>query len=375
MRKRLFPVIVLLAAAVSCKEVQMQPRNTISLVHSIAADTAGVGRLVASSGQASGSIAIIGEPENALLLARRFQGSDHVDNVDGTAVRDSLPDFAGESFDVIMDALYSPYSHFWTSARPLADSLRHQVLDSLREVAVLNAVCAWDSLSWRSTADAEPVLRKERAKVLIFTSSLQAQWGLFDVDTLLQMTGGKSHVLSPVHTLLEDAYASGARSLAVWTTRDVRSSGAWQSVFASLGYPDAYLTVIAPDTALDVRTELRKLLRQYRSSGRVLDALLVDSFTIDMAPLQSELALIRNAGTAEDESFLAMLAPDFHLMEPTASVIGATYRLLRDNHLFTHRIAWPSVHFYETAESEEGTPLLVETTAGYAVSTYVPNLH
>lgn len=375
MSKRFFPVIVLLAAIVSCKEAQLQPRPTLPLVHAIAADTAGTGRLAALAGDLDGSIAIIGEPQNAIILARRFQASDRVDNVDGTEVRDSLPDFSGENFDVIMDALNAPYSRFWASAQNLPDSLRHTVLDSLREVAVLNAVCAWDSLCWRSTADAVPMLRKECSKILILSSSLQAQWGLFDVDTLQQMVGGKCRVLSPMQALLADAYASGARSMAVWTTRDVRDSGAWQSVFASMGYSDAYLNVIAPDAALDVRTEFRSVLRQYNTSGHVLDALLIDSYMVNVAPLESELILIRNGGTAEDDSFRSMLSPRFVMMEPSASIISATYRMMRENHLFSHRIARPILHFYETAESDEGTPLLVETTAAYAQTTYVSNLH
>lgn len=375
MRKYILPLIVLLAAVVSCKRVQVQPRPTLPLVHSIAADTAGIGRLAAQAGRSSGSIAIIGEPENAILLARRFQRTDRVDNVDGTPVRDSLPDFAGETFDVLMDAMNAPYVRFWTSAEAQPEDRRSAVLDSLREVAVLSAVCAWDSLSWRSTADAEPLLRKERAKVLIYTSSLQAQWGLFDVDTLQQMTGGSCHVLSPVKTLLSDAYAFGARSLAVWTSRDVRTSGAWQAVFEDMDFPDAYLSVITPEPALDVRTELRSVLRQYRATGRVLDALLIDNFSADINPLLSELNLIQGSVTVEDEAFRAMLSPDFRILEPSASIIDATYRLLREKHLFTHRIARPSVHYYEMAESGDGTPLLVETTAAYALNIYVPNLN
>ena len=375
MTKHLFPALLLLAAVASCKEVQVPPRPTLPLVHSIVADTAGMGRLAAQAGRVDGSIAIIGEPESAIVLARRFQSCDLVDNVDGSAVRDSLLDFAGETFDVIMDALNAPYVRFWTSAEAMADSVRHEELDSLREVAVLNAVCAWDSLCWRPVADAKPLLHKQRAKMLIFTSPLQAKWGLFDVDTLQQMTGGKCRTLSSVHTLLDDAYAAGARSLAVWTSRDVRNSGVWQAVFADGEYEGASLTVIAPDAALDVRTELRNVLRQYRNTGRVLDALLIDSFTVDTAPLRSELALIRNGGTAEDAAFKAMLSPAFVMVDPATSLIGTTYRILRDNHLFTHQIARPAVQYYETVESGGGTTLLVETTAEYAHSTYVPNLH
>ena len=361
MRKLLFVPLVLLAL-VSCKEVKNQPRPALSLVYAIAADSTGTGRLVAQSGNrgGEGSIAIIGDPEAAILLARRFQGSDHVDNIDGRPQRDSLPDFAGETFDVVMDACNAPYDHFLES-------------DSLREVAVLNAVSAWDSLCWRSVTDTEPLLRKQRAKMLIFTSALQARWGLFDVDTLQQLCGGNCPVLSPVHSMLDQAYAAGARSLAVWTTRPVRSSGAWQEVFRQRGYPDAHLTVLAPEGALDIRTQLRSLLRQYRETGRVLDALLIDSYSADLSPLRSELDLIHHEGTDENAAFQAMLSPDFFLVDPLSSLVGSTYALMRERNLFSHKIAWPAIRYYETEASDEGVPLLVETSASYAINTYVPN--
>ena len=118
MKKHLFVPLALLAI-VSCKEVKLQPRPALPLVHVLAADSTGTARLVAQSGTrgGEGSIAIIGDPEAAILLARRFQGSDRVDNIDGRPQRDSLPDFAGETFDVVMDAGNAPYDRFWESAR------------------------------------------------------------------------------------------------------------------------------------------------------------------------------------------------------------------------------------------------------------------
>lgn len=363
MMKKYLLIPIALLLLLSCKQQQFTPRPTLTMVHSIASDTTGLARLAAQEGlrYADASIAIIGEPRNVITLARRFQGSDRVDNVDGRPVRDSLPDFAGETFDAIMDARFTPYSHL--SER-----------DSLREDAVLNAMCAWDSLCWRSLADPEPLLRKQRSKLLIYTSSLHAQWGLFDVDTLQQMCGGHSIVLSPVHTMLEEAYAAGARSMAVWTTRDVRDSGAWESVFAEKGWADAHITVLVPDKALDDRTELRSLLRQYRDTGRVLDALLLDSYNLDLVLLRSELNIIRAEGTEENAALQAMLSPDFTLWDPISSLLRTTYSVLREHAMFTHRIARPSVHYYETAESGEGFHRLVETSAAYAQSTYVPNL-
>lgn len=376
MLKKIFILVSATLVVFSCKEAQIPPRPTLSLVHAIAADSTGVGALVAQSGRrgGEGSIAVIGEPESAILVGRLFQGCDRVDNVSGLPGRDSLPDFAGETFDVIMDAQAAPYARFWASAQALPDSMQFTVLDSLREIAVRNAVNAWDSLSWRSSSDVRPLLRKQRAKMIVLTSSLQARWGLFDVDTLQFLCGGNCPVISPVHTLLDQAYASGARELAVWTSREVASAGVWEGVFAEKEWADAHLSVIAPSAALDVRTELRDVLRQYRETGRAMDALIIDNYNVPVAPLESEFRLIRQEVLEEDVAFNAMLSPGFTILDPGSSLIRYTYHLLRDQHLFAHRIARPEVFYYESVESREGTPVLVETSAEYAKRTYVPDL-
>lgn len=361
--------------AFACKQAPVQPRPTLPIVYSIAADSTGIGALIARSGQrgGEGSIAIIGDPESAIYLGRLFQGCDLVDNVDGRPGRDSLPDFAGERFDVIMDALSSPYARFWEEARLLPDSLQYTVLDSLRETAVLNAVNAWDTTAWRSTLDVRPILRKQSAKMIILTSSLQARWGRFDVDTLQTLCGGNCPVLSPVHILLDEAYTSGAREIAVWTDREVADAGVWEEAFAEKGWADAHLAVVAPTAALDVRNELREVLRRYRETGRVLDALLIDRYGVPVVPLESELRLIRQEGLDEDAALNAMIAPGFSIWEPGSTLLGYAYRLLRDRHLFAHHISRPEVSYYESVESREGTPILVETSADYAQRTYVPD--
>lgn len=358
-----------LSLLVSCETVTVQPRPTIPLVLGIAADTSGQGGLIARAGSrgADGSIAIIGEPADVTILARRFQSIDAVDNVDGRSVRDSLPDFAGESFDAIMDAFNAPYAHFLEGPAPETDSLR--------EAAVRGAMAAWDSLCYRTASDREALLRKHQAKILVYTSSLHAAYGLFDVDTLQQLTGGKSRVLSVVDVMLDNALASGPRNLAVWTTPEVRSSGAWEQVFEGKNTSgNASLSVLAPDAALDVRTELRNLLRQYQQAGRQLHVLLVDRFDVDKAPLASEVAMIRREGTEEDAAFNRMLAPDFRVVMPASALISATYGILRRDRLFTHRILRPSIRYYETVEGSQGTPILQEVTAAYVQSTYVPDI-
>ena len=355
----------------SCKRNTEALQSSLPLVVSIAADSTGTGRIVAQAGKhgADGSIAIIGEPQDILLLARHFQTVDAVDNIDGRPVRDSLPDFAGERFDVILDAYNESYAHFIPEGEGALDQT-----DSLREAAVRNAVFAWDTTCVRSTADTELLLEKPRAKILIFTSSMQGEFGFPDVDTLQQLCGGKSILLSPVNILLDQAYASGARNMAVWTGRATRRSNAWQSVFARKAWADARLAVLTPESALDIRTEFRNLLRQYRSMGRPLDALIVDSYSFDRTYLESELALIRKEGTEEDASFNKMLAKGFRILEPQQALMHTTYELLRAQRLFTHRIARPALHYFETEESEQGLPVLVEVAPSYVQDTYVQNL-
>lgn len=345
-----FSILILAAivAVTGCRQQAFTPRPTLPLVLSLAADTSSA--RLAGHGGSEGSIAIIGEPSDALILARRFLAQDSKDNIDGRSQRDSLPDFAGESFSVVLDANNAPYAHFLDAS---TDESRP---DSLREAAVRHAVFAWGG--------------SRQSKVLVFTSPMQAVYGLFDVDTLQQLTGGRSHLYSPVKIMLADAVASGASDVAVWASREVRSAKIYEQVFEEMGEP-GHLTVITPDQALDSRTSLRSLLRQYRSTGLKLDALVLDSFSLDPLPLRSEFAMIRQGATEEDQAFARMLSPDFVIIDPCTSVVSATYDLLRSENLFTHHIHRPVVHYYETRESATGELSYQEVNAQYANHAYV----
>ena len=361
MRKIVLWGLAALCLAAACKRNAPQPRPTIPLVESIVADTSGTARMVALAGTLGpeGSIAILGEPFAALALSHRFQSTDRMDNVDGRPRRDSLPDFAGEIFSVILDAFNDPYEHFITEGPEAKDRL-----DSLRESAVRGALFAWDSTAVRPAA-----------KILIFTSSLHASFGLFDVDTLQQLCGGQSILLSPSGLLLDRAREKGARNVAVWTTRAVRKSGAWQALLQEKGWEDMRLTELSPSPALDSRTELREVLRQYQTEGRPLDALLVDSYEADINALGSEISFIRQGLTGEDASLAKMLSRDFFILDPSSETIQATYALLRSRRLFAHRIAWPRLQYYQVEESSGGEPQVVPVSASYVQNTYVQNIH
>ena len=354
MKRYLLVIGILLTAALSCRQPVTPDRDMLDSVMAIAADTAGVFRQIVDAGRigARGNIAIIGEPGDGIQLARRFQNMDESDNIDGRPERDSLPDFAGEVFHVLLDEYNAPYSHFLSFE---GDTLSRSGLDSLRELAVRNAVYAW----------------QDKAKILIFTSPLQAEYGLFDVDTLQQLSGGKSLLVSPVKVMLEKAYAEGDRGIVVWTSAKTRDSGTWQAVFSQMGWKDATLSVISPDPALDIRTEFRSLLRQFRAEGGKMDVLLLDTYWANPASLSSEVDIIRQGGTEEDAFFDRMLTRNFHFMEPKSALLSATYDLLRGGSLFAHRISRPLIRYYETEESAQGVPVLVEADASYVESAYV----
>ena len=359
-------IIIFLAAAASlysCRTKTLPPRPTIPLVENIVRDSSGLGRLVTMAGAsgAVGSIAIVGEPEQTLTLARLFQSIDAVDNIDGREKRDSLPDFAGEQFDVILDVSGAPYSHYVPGG-----------LDSLREAAVQGAMFAWDSTCLKYSMGRDK-LRKSRAKILIFSSPLHSAYGLFDVDTLKQLCSGKCYIVTPVETSLQHAAGHGASNIAVWASLEVRMSGAYESAYEEMGL-EGSVTAITPESAFDVRTEFRDLLRQYSATGKPLDALVLADYSVDKKPLESELALIRTAATEEDAALSHMLAQDFVIIDPGTSLTADIYKYMRSGNLFTHRIARPAVRWFETSENNAGDPAIVEVSTSYVLQTYVQDI-
>ena len=352
--KRLVPIIAVLLAAIACRERPVPERDTIPYVKQLASDSTGVFGLVRDYRTAGtrGSIALIGEPDDCLLLAAEFLSVDDADNIDGKPSQDRLPDFAGETFDVLMDAYDAPYLRM-AGASP----------DSLREAAVRCAVMAVDTVSCVNAYDTQTRLPKRKAKVLVLASSLLADCGQFDIDTLFKMAGREPLVISPVESMLDQALRSGRRHVVVWAPAEVRN--VYLSVVAERT-PGLDLTVLSPGGG-DVRSAFRELLRQYRNvkPNTPLDAVLLDSFSADEDELMAELTHIRRQITEEDLSFDRILVPGFRFIEPKSSLTSACYRLLREKNLFTHDIAYPSARYYQTEEGIDGESVLVEVSPEY----------
>ena len=367
--KHTIPFLVLLATLVSCQEQQTVVRDTIPYVKQIAVDTTGTFTLVHAyrSAGTKGSIAVIGEPDAASRLASFLLTADNVDNIDGKANPDRLPDFAGESFDIILDEYNDPYLRMAASSP-----------DSLREVAVRNAVIAIDTVAYSNALDPNSRLKASRAKVFVLANSLLAEYGKFDIDTLFKMAGREPVILTPVEAMLKTAADAGCKSVAIWAPAEARS--AYENA-ARVLVPEMNVTVVSTTGNGILRPAFRDMLRIYRSlrPGANLDAVLLDSFTANLEDLESEKEHIHRQITEEDMAFDRIIMPHFRFIEPNASLTSALYRLLREKNLFTHDIAYPTVRYYQTEENRDGEFVPVEVSAAYLSAhsqsePYVPDI-
>ena len=356
--KRTFSIVLLALAALSCRQPIYTPRPTVPLVYSIVADTSGLSRipLMASHDGASGAVAILGEPSDAVSLASYLASVDVADNIDGRSVRDSLPDFAGEELQVLLDYDNSPLSSFLPESP-----------DSLREATVRAAMFSWDSTYVTSRMFRRISARKTRSKMLVLTSAFQTAFGSFDIDTLQELTGGKTLVINSVRVLLKEALEAGP-DVAVWASAQTRDAGIFEGELEAMG-ARGKVSVIAPEDAMDPRTEFRRLLAQYREmGGKKLDALVLENYSAQTQMLRDEIAFIRHGSTLEDQDISAMLSPSFRILDPREVVARAVYSSLRENNLFSHRIAKPHVRYFQISENSAGEHFIEEVSEKYVQS-------
>ena len=358
MKRLAYILAAALPALVACHETVTQPRPTIPLVYSVVQDSTGQSALVKSYGSigADGSIALIGPSEETVMLAESMLTADWVNNIDGTSRPDSLPDFSGEHFDLILDPVNAPYEQYLDTDT-----------DRLRENAVRLSLFGIDSLCRLNPYSPENLQKKSRAKVLVFSSSLVSGFGQFDVDTLIQLAGGKPLTVSPVQALLAEALVGGDNvNICVWASPKVAGSGVYENSHAWLR-SSSTLKVFTPQVEGDLRSRFRDVLMQYRKSGAPLPVhyLLLDDFGASVSALMAEADSIR-AGYSEDDMALAkVLAPDFRIIEATEAIDRYCYRLLRQENFFTHNIAYPTASLYRTEEDHDGTMVLVELQDRY----------
>ena len=352
--------IAAVAAFTSCRETVFTPRPTIPLVYSILQDTSGFKDVVRSFPMdgPNGSIAIIGSPEESILLAESLLTADFVNNIDGSLTPDHLPDFSGEHFDLLLDPVNTPYGGF-IPENP----------DGLREATVRLSVFAMDTLCRLNPYSADNLKRKSGAKVLLLSSAYMSEWGQFDVDTLIQLAGGSPLTISPVQALLEEALIGGENvNIGVWASASVAESGVYESVHSGMRSASA-LKVLTPE----LKDEgFRGILSQYRLSGSPMpmNVLLLDDFGASADSIMAEADSIRAGFSEEDLALAKVMAPDFRVVEATSALCRSCYRMMRKENLFTHNISYPEASLYRTEKDRAGNLVLVELSDRYMPPTW-----
>lgn len=358
MKKLIIPLLAILSfAAMSCKRGNTDDKDLLEFVRQTVKDSTGTFSLIKGYHDIGslGTIAIIGEPEKSILLAERFVSSDKFDNIDGKVAKDGLPDFSGESFDVILDAYNDPYEHFIASDT-----------DSLREAILRNVIAAVDTACYITPFNKDAKLRKSSSKIFVLSSSLNSLYGQQDVDTLFKMAGKKAKVISPVFAACEAIGNKEPANVVVWADNDVAQSFVYQKVLGSRLAKGSKVSVIVPEPLGDVSSRLRSLLAKYITEGKdPLSVLILDDYGVDIDALYLSVESIRKELTEEDYNINKLLSKNFRIIDPIDALTESCYRMMRKENRFTHNIAYPKARFFQTEESESGDPVLIGLSDRY----------
>lgn len=299
-----------------------------------------------------GDIAIFDTPERCLLLSELFMSVDVADNVDGAALSDWLPDFAGESIASIMDDRYTPYEQYLGGRE-----------NELRELAVRGFISAVDTTCSIAAYDAASRSSKPGAKAVILSSPFMAAYGRRDIDTLMKSLGVSILVFSPVTSMLSEAFEmkTGSTNLLVLASDEVISSGAYQSVFEEMRTQRAdSLTkcLLVSDAVFGADSNgvrnpvdgFRSLLDSCKSNNLShVGALLVDDYSVSVPEINEALISIQSSGEEADILRRQVLSKGFRIIDPRMSLVTDCYRTFRNRNLFTHNIAYPVASAYITS--------------------------
>ncbi len=343
-------IAVLSLLAVSCRERVAGSRPVIPFVAQILADTTSYDYGILSmfnSGNKAGTIAVIGEPEDALFLTEQLLTSDRYDNIDGSRRPDGLPDFSGEVFAPVLDVANSPYVGYFT----------HDNEDYLSEITARNFLAVLDTACFLSSYDTDRLVHKAPAKMVVLASSYSSAYGYFNIDTLCRVAGKDVPVIPLTKAMLDVAWDRHGNGLnvGVWTTRDVLGAGVWSAVFpfAARRHGDAKATysVFCPDSSATVMDRFMTYMQMYASAGNTakLSTIVLDDPDVPLDSLREAVSSVMKVDRDSYITWRNLLADDFEVIDAGSAVAATCYSYLRKYNRFTHKVAYPDVKVYATA--------------------------
>ena len=343
-------VLLVALLAGGCRETAGPGRRTVPFVERTINERGRDWALVSgfNPSDSRGSIALVGPAERNAQLAGRFLTGDDFDNIDGRLAPDELPDFSGERFDLLSDRANAPYESFLGGNE-----------DSLRAVTVRNFISALDTTLSLGAFDEEKLECKENAKLVIFTSPLSAEFGAFDVDTLVRTAGKAVPVIFPARLILGKQLDRNIPHLhvAVLTDSLTAGSGAFQHVFDELAAERGQLGCGCVAFAADSLSYAGDLLDGYRAAGgnMPLSAVVIDDPTADIDAVRDSFDWIMRVQSEANLGYRKLIADGFVVIEARRAVTDECYRILRSTNNFTHDIAYPFSREYVTVRSSSGS--------------------
>ena len=344
-------------AAVSCKKKAETGEPPIALVRSIIGSSSLPAHGMVAHYKAvdpSKSVFVAGSPILCESLRTSLLEADDYDNIDGKRGADGLPDFAGEVICTVVDFANVPYSVYTDAGKA----------EALREVTVRNVLAAMDTLCFINEYDRSGVASKPLPKVLVMSSPYAAEYGKYDVDTLLKSLGCRLPVVYPVAIMQDKAFAakSGSVMVGVISGEESLSPEGYASLVerkaAEKGLSDCGCIVFKSDIA--AVDPLLAFLDSCLLAGKVrpLDAIIVDDPFADADALRMTMRRIKAAGNPESLSYGNLVADGCTLQEICTSVTDECFRLLRSSNLFTHNIAFPRSIEFKTVALPDSTFVL-----------------
>lgn len=335
------------AFAVSCTNREVGDPLSIPIVREALSDTTSAVYCQVKAGCVdglNGSIAVIGPAQEALVLTEALSCCDYFDNVDGRRVSDGLPDFAGETFDIICDTANSPYEGYVANGNE----------NYLKELTFRNFLSALDTTCAVGQFDRNSLIRKQSSKIVILASPYSSAFGYKDIMSVVKASRPKVNVLSLCHSMFDFAVSrhGGKANLTVWTDESVLGAGVYSEVWSDLtaDYPSMRYIAVCPNRIGTLKERVLSFLEKCKATEmqEKMDAAIVDDLSLTADSLNAELGRMLCRGTDGIDIYKSLLSEHFEFIDPKQAVAAQCERYLRNENYFTHRVAYPIVDIHCT---------------------------
>ena len=351
-------LLLLLMLPAACYRQVEEVRPTIPMVREILSDRADTrARMLRNAAPRPASdITIIGSEFACDRLAEQFYFRDLQDNVDARFQPDGLPDFAGETLACIEDSV--PYETVLAEAGE----------EELRRQAVLRVLAALDTVVHISPYDLDGLSSKERSKVIVLADPYLAEYGGFDVDTLLRSTGCDVPVINGAELMIREVFdrvKRGDPSVAILCSPQYAESGIYEKIFARLARERGLMGASCVVAGMERQDSLlRRFLSNYVESGNTkpLDAVLIDDLSVEPDSLKVELAEIVSVMNESSMTYGRLIPRSFFFLDAFDELSDYCHGYLRKNNLFTHNIAKPRVSIFRPVrrpDADDGSIILI----------------